>query len=56
MWRHQICGREIISQKITRVLKKDKDKSVLSRADFAAMTLYGEESGAIAEGDRSAAN
>ncbi len=38
-----------LSQGITRTLKKDKDKSVFSRADFAAMTQAGEESGALAE-------
>lgn len=36
-----------MSQGITKSLKKDKDRSVLSRADFAAMTIVGEESGAI---------
>jgi CBS domain containing-hemolysin-like protein len=36
-----------LSQKITRRLKKDKGRSVLSRADFAAMTHVGEESGAL---------
>ena len=38
-----------VSQKITKVLKKNKDQSVLSRADFAAMTMVGEESGALAQ-------
>ena len=36
-----------LSQRITKTLKKDKDRSVLSRADFAAMTVVGEESGAL---------
>ncbi len=36
-----------ISQRITKGLKKEKQKSVLSRADFAAMTRVGEESGAL---------
>ncbi len=36
-----------ISQLITKSLKKDKTKSVLSRADFAAMTEVGESSGAL---------
>jgi CBS domain containing-hemolysin-like protein len=36
-----------VSEKITKTLKKDKDKSVLSRADFAAMVQVGEVSGAI---------
>lgn len=36
-----------LSQLITKRLKKDKGKSVLSRADFAAMTQVGEESGAL---------
>lgn len=36
-----------ISQLITKSLKKDKSKSVLSRADFAAMTQVGESSGAL---------
>jgi len=38
-----------ISQQITKFLKKDKNKSVLSRADFAAMTQVGESSGAISD-------
>ena len=38
-----------ISQLITKTLKKDKSKSVLSRADFAAMTRVGESSGALNE-------
>lgn len=38
-----------VSQLITKSLKKDKGKSVLSRADFAAMTQVGESSGAIAK-------
>lgn len=37
-----------ISQLITRSLKKEKGKSVLSRGDFLAMTQAGEESGALA--------
>lgn len=36
-----------ISQRITKTLKKDKDRSVLSRADFTAMTQVGEDSGAL---------
>lgn len=36
-----------MSQSITKRLKKDKDKSVFSKADFAAMVMIGEESGAI---------
>lgn len=36
-----------LSKLITKYLKKDKGKSVLSRADFAAMTQVGEESGAL---------
>jgi CBS domain containing-hemolysin-like protein len=36
-----------LSQLITRSMKKDKSKSVLSRADFAAMTHVGESSGAL---------
>lgn len=36
-----------ISQRITKTLKKDKERSVLSRADFTAMTQVGEESGAL---------
>ncbi|NNE26957.1 MAG: HlyC/CorC family transporter [Saprospiraceae bacterium] len=36
-----------VSQFITKALKKDKLKSVLSRADFTAMTQVGEESGAL---------
>ena len=40
-----------MSQGITKTLKKDKGKSVFSRADFAAMTQAGEESGALAENE-----
>ena len=36
-----------LSQWITKHLKKDKEKSVLSRADFAAFTEIGTQSGAI---------
>jgi len=36
-----------MSQLITRTLKKDKNKSVFSRADFKALTHAGEESGAL---------
>jgi len=36
-----------LSQLITKTLKKDKDRSVLSRADFAAMTREGEQTGAL---------
>jgi CBS domain containing-hemolysin-like protein len=36
-----------LSQQITRTLKKDKTKSVFSRADFKALTHAGEESGAL---------
>ena len=38
-----------ISQLITKKLKKDKKSSVLSRADFAALTTVGEQSGALAQ-------
>lgn len=34
-----------LSQFITKLLKKDKDKSVLSRADFSAMAEIGEKEG-----------
>ena len=37
-----------LCQLTTKFLKKDKSKSVLSRADFAAMTQVGASSGAIA--------
>lgn len=40
-----------LSQLITRKMKKEKDKSVLSRADFTAMAQVGEESGAIDESE-----
>ena len=40
-----------LSQRITKSLKKDKDRSVLSRADFAAMAQVGEESGALDESE-----
>ena len=35
----------IFSQFITKILKKDKDRSVFSRADFSAMTEMGAKSG-----------
>lgn len=37
-----------ISQLITKNMKRDKNKSVLSRIDFVAMTKAGEESGVLA--------
>lgn len=40
-----------MSQAITKNLKKDKNKSVFSRADFAAMAQAGEESGALLENE-----
>jgi len=36
-----------VSQLITKNLKKDKEMSVLSRADFRALTTAGEQSGAL---------
>lgn len=42
-----------ISQLITRSLKKDKDKSVLSRADFTAMTELGAKQGVFDERESS---
>jgi CBS domain containing-hemolysin-like protein len=36
-----------LSQRITKTLKKDKDRSVLSRADFTAMAREGEQTGAL---------
>ncbi|MFK7969934.1 MAG: CNNM domain-containing protein [Bacteroidia bacterium] len=41
-----------LSQLITKSLKKDTDKPVLSRADFLAMTQVGGSSGAIDEGEQ----
>ena len=41
-----------MSQFITRHLKKDKDKPVLSRSDFSAMTQIGKESGALEEAEQ----
>lgn len=38
-----------VSQQITKKLKKDKKKSVLSRADFMAMATAVEDSGALAK-------
>ena len=38
-----------ISQLITKGLKKEKDKSVLSRADFLALANVGKDSGALQE-------
>ena len=40
-----------VSQRITRSLKNEKGRSVLSRADFTAMTLVGEQSGALDAGE-----
>lgn len=40
-----------VSQLITKAMKKDKDKSVLSRTDFAAMTEIGEKQGVIKSGE-----
>lgn len=40
-----------LSQLITKNLKKDKDQSIFSRADFRALTLAGEESGALKEAE-----
>lgn len=40
-----------LSQLITKGLKREKNKSVLSRADFAAMARVGEESGALARNE-----
>lgn len=40
-----------ISQLITKALKKDKGASVLSRADFGAMTELGSEQGLFDEGE-----
>ncbi len=40
-----------LSQLITKALKKDKGKSVLSRADFFAMARIGEKEGAIKKGE-----
>ena len=36
-----------VSQRITKSLKKDKERSVLSRADFAALAQAGEEEGTL---------
>lgn len=40
-----------VSQLITKNLKNDKNKSVFSRADLAAMALAGEQSGVLAESE-----
>jgi len=40
-----------VSQLITKNLKKDKNKSVFSKADLAAMTHAGEQSGVLAESE-----
>jgi CBS domain containing-hemolysin-like protein len=40
-----------LSQQITRRLKKDKNRPVLSRADFTAMAQVGGESGALDESE-----
>jgi CBS domain containing-hemolysin-like protein len=36
-----------LSQKITKSLNKNKEKSILSRSDFTALTMVGKESGAL---------
>ncbi|HKK88521.1 MAG TPA: hemolysin family protein [Saprospiraceae bacterium] len=36
-----------LSQRITKTMKKDKSKSVLSRGDFTAMAMVGEKSGVL---------
>ena len=40
-----------LSQLITKKMKKEKNKSVLSRADFTAMAQVGEESGALEQSE-----
>ena len=40
-----------LSNQLTRLMKKDKEKSVLSKRDFAAMAEVVSESGEIEEGD-----
>ena len=40
-----------ISQRITKTLKKDKGRSVFSRADFAALAREGEQSGELHESE-----
>jgi len=40
-----------VSNLLTKILKKDKDKSVFSRQDFAAITEVANESGAFEEND-----
>jgi magnesium and cobalt exporter, CNNM family len=40
-----------VSQLITKWLKKDKDKSVFSRADFSAMTEIGDKEGIFKHGE-----
>ena len=40
-----------VSQLITKNLKRDKEKSVFSKADLAAMTHAGEESGLLAQSE-----
>lgn len=40
-----------VSQHITRSLKKEKEKSILSRSDIMQMTLEGELSGVLAESE-----
>lgn len=42
-----------VSQMITKTLKKDKDKSVFSRADFTAMTELGAQEGVFDEQESS---
>ncbi len=41
----------MLSQMITRMLKKDKSASVLSRADFTAMATLGSEQGVLEESE-----
>lgn len=42
-----------ISQIVTRMLKKDKDSSILNRADFMAMAELGEKEGVLDPGESS---
>jgi CBS domain containing-hemolysin-like protein len=40
-----------VSQRITKTLKKDKQRSILSRADLSALAVTGAETGTLAQGE-----
>ncbi len=51
IWLLDIIGLVKLSQFITKKLKKDKSKSVFSKADFTAMAAIGEKEGVFQKGE-----